>query len=214
MSGGFFTQLGIPAPDVNLEVGSGSQAEQTGAIMAGYERLLLQSPSMLCLVVGDVTSTMAWAISAHRPANVDSGASFAGLLATIASGARGMPVVFPVHPRTAKTPREISAVPGNLHLVDPQPCLEFNWLVRNAKAVITDSGGVTEETTVMGIPCLTLRDNTERPETVSIGTNSAALAPALDRLFAGQWKSGAIPEMWDGQTATGCGSPGRSTASG
>ena len=78
--------------------------------------------------------------------------------------------------------------------------------MKNAKAVITDSGGITEETTVMGVPCLTLRDSTERPETVTtgtnelIGTNPAALAPALEKLFAGQWKKGGIPEMWDGRT--------------
>jgi UDP-N-acetylglucosamine 2-epimerase (non-hydrolysing) len=90
--------------------------------------------------------------------------------------------------------------------VDPQPYLEFNWLVKHAKAVITDSGGITEETTVMGVPCLTLRDNTERPETITTGTNEligtdpAKLGPALERLFAGQWKKGAIPEKWDGGT--------------
>ena len=97
-------------------------------------------------------------------------------------------------------------LPANLRLVEPQPYLEFNYLVKHAKAVITDSGGITEETTVMGVPCLTLRDTTERPETVTIGTNEligtdpAALAPALDRLFAGQWKRGGIPEKWDGRT--------------
>ncbi|TMW79117.1 UDP-N-acetyl glucosamine 2-epimerase, partial [Thauera sp. UPWRP] len=79
-------------------------------------------------------------------------------------------------------------------------------LVKNAKAVITDSGGITEETTVMGVPCMTLRDNTERPETVTtgtnelIGTNPDALAPALEKLFAGQWKKGGIPPLWDGKT--------------
>ncbi len=303
MSGEFFRQLGIPEPDVNLEVGSGTQAEQTGAIMSRYERLLLESPSDLCLVVGDVTSTMACAIAAqklhvpvahveagirsgdwtmpeeinrmvtdsitnwffttsevananlrksgvgderiffvgntmidtllanidrlqkpdfwdglglkageyfvvtlHRPANVDKGDGFARLLRAIAEGTRGLPVVFPVHPRTAKTLRDLNEVPDSFRLVDPQPYLEFNYLVKNAKAVITDSGGITEETTVMGVPCLTLRDSTERPETVTtgtnelIGTNPAALAPALEKLFAGQWKKGGIPEMWDGRT--------------
>jgi UDP-N-acetylglucosamine 2-epimerase (non-hydrolysing) len=112
-----------------------------------------------------------------------------------------------VHPRTAKTMREFSALPENLKLVDPQPYLEFNWLVKHAKAVITDSGGITEETTVMGVPCMTLRDNTERPETCEIGTNEllgtdpSALKPALDRLFAGQWKKGGIPPLWDGRTS-------------
>ena len=90
--------------------------------------------------------------------------------------------------------------------MEPQPNLEFNYLVERARAVITDSGGVTEETTVMGVPCLTLRNNTERPETVTIGTNELVgtdmtrLRHALDRLFAGQWKRGSVPEKWDGRT--------------
>ena len=97
-------------------------------------------------------------------------------------------------------------LPDLIKLIEPQPYLEFNYLVSHAKAVITDSGGVTEETTVLGIPCLTLRDTTERPETICIGTNEligtnpSAIKPALDRLFSGQWKSGSIPEKWDGQT--------------
>lgn len=304
MSGDFFEQLGIPKPDVNLEVGSGSQAEQTAGIMVRYEALLAEAPSDACLVVGDVTSTMACAITAqklripvahveagirsgdwsmpeeinrmvtdaitdwffttsevananlraagvapdriffvgntmidtllanmdrlrapefvasqglepgkyfvttlHRPANVDAADGFARMLTAIGEGARGLPVVFPVHPRSRKTIRGLPDVPSNLLLVDPQPYLEFNWLVKHAKAVITDSGGITEETTVMGVPCLTLRDNTERPETITIGTNEligtdpARLAPVMDRLFDGQWKKGGIPEKWDGQTS-------------
>lgn len=302
MSGSFFDQLGIPEPEINLEVGSGTQAEQTAAIMIRYEKLLLEKPSNLCLVVGDVTSTMACAIVAqklyvpvahveggirsgdwsmpeeinrmvtdsitnwffttsevannnlrksgvsenriffvgntmidtlltnlprlqkpaffdsidlqngqyfvltmHRPANVDKSEGFSSLLNAIGKNARNLPVVFPVHPRTAKTLRALGSLPENLHLVDPQPYLEFNYLVKNAKAVITDSGGITEETTVMGIPCLTLRDSTERPETVTIGTNEllgtdpSALKPALDKLFNGRWKQGGIPERWDGR---------------
>jgi UDP-N-acetylglucosamine 2-epimerase (non-hydrolysing) len=303
MSGDFFAQLGIPEPDVNLEAGSGTQAEQTAAIMVRYEKLLLESPSRVCLVVGDVTSTMACAIAAqklripvahveagirsgdwgmpeeinrmvtdaitnwffttsqsagdnlrragvgderiffvgntmidtllanmerlrpppfrdtlglaaggyfvvtlHRPSNVDAAASFERLLRAIGEGARGLPVVFPVHPRTAKTLEAIPGLPPSIRFVEPQPYLEFNWLVRNAKAVITDSGGITEETTVMGVPCMTLRDTTERPETVSVGTNEilgtdpAALSDALERLFAGRWKKGGIPDKWDGRT--------------
>jgi UDP-N-acetylglucosamine 2-epimerase (non-hydrolysing) len=117
-----------------------------------------------------------------------------------------LPVVFPAHPRTLKTLAQIGAVAPHLLVVEAQPYLEFNFLVANAKAVITDSGGVTEETTVLGIPCVTLRDTTERPETVTIGTNEligtdpARLKPALDRLFEGRWKQGAIPELWDGRT--------------
>jgi len=303
MSGDFFRQLGIPDPDVNLEVGSGTQAEQTAAIMVRYEQLLLKARSSLCLVVGDVTSTMACAIAAqklrvpvahveggirsgdwgmpeeinrlvtdaitdwffttsevananlrkagvaeeriffvgntmidtllanraqfrppafwaetglregqyfvmtlHRPANVDDSQGFASLLRAVGHAVRGLPVVFPVHPRTAKTLAELPDKPAGLLLVDPQSYLEFNYLVQHARGVITDSGGVTEETTVLGVPCVTLRDTTERPETVSIGTNEligtdpAALKPALDRLFAGKWKTGGIPEKWDGRT--------------
>ena len=302
MSGDFFMQLGIPEPDVNLEVGSGTQAQQTAAIMTRYEQLLLEHPSQLCLVVGDVTSTMACAIAAqklcvpvahveggirsgdwtmpeeinrmvtdsitnwffttsetananlrrlgvtddriffvgntmidtllanlprlrptfwselglkngeyfvvtlHRPANVDGEEKLADLLVAIGTGCRRLPVVFPVHPRTAKTLQTLADLPENLQFVEPQPYLEFNYLVRHAKAVITDSGGITEETTVLGVPCMTLRDSTERPETISqgtnelLGTNPAALQPALDRLFAGQWKTGSIPEKWDGRT--------------
>jgi UDP-N-acetylglucosamine 2-epimerase (non-hydrolysing) len=93
-------------------------------------------------------------------------------------------------------------------LVEPQPYLEFNYLVKHAKAVITDSGGITEEATVLGVPCLTLRKTTERPETIAVGTNEligtdpAKLKPALDRLFAGEWKEGGIPKKWDGNTGT------------
>jgi UDP-N-acetylglucosamine 2-epimerase (non-hydrolysing) len=303
MSGEFFTQLGIPEPNVNLEVGSGTQAEQTAGIMTGYERLLLDHPSQLCLVVGDVTSTMACSISAqklgvpvahveagirsgdwtmpeeinrmvtdsitnwffttsvtasdtlrgagvggdriffvgntmidtlmtnmdrlrpasfweeiglkeghyfvvtlHRPSNVDETTGFENLLKSIGEQTRGLPVVFPVHPRTAKTLRALPGLPSNIHFVEPQPYLEFNHLVRYAKAVITDSGGITEETTVLGVPCMTLRNTTERPETVTIGTNEILgndpdrLAEALERLFAGRWKKGSIPELWDGRT--------------
>jgi len=268
MSGEFFEQLAIPEPDVNLDVGSGTQAEQTAAIMVRYERILLESPVDACLVVGDVNSTMACALAAqklgipvahveagirsgdwsmpeeinrmvtdaisdwffttsetananlsraginderiffvgntmidtllaykdklrppafwaefnlvegeyfvatlHRPANVASNGDLSRLLAALGTATRGLPVIFPVHPRTAKTLREVTDLPANLLLVDPQPYLEFNYLVSNAKAVITDSGGITEETTVLGIPCLTLRDTTERPETITIGTN-------------------------------------------
>lgn len=145
-------------------------------------------------------------VTLHRPANVDDAQGFARLLRALADGVRGLPVVFPVHPRTAKTLAALPGRPANVLVVEPQPYLEFNWLVRHAKGVITDSGGITEETTVLGVPCLTLRDTTERPETVAIGTNEligtdpAALQPALDRLFAGRWKRGAVPELWDGRS--------------
>lgn len=304
MSGEFFRQLGIPQPDFNLEVGSGTQAEQTAGIMVGYEQLLAQRRSDLCLVVGDVNSTMACAITArkmvvpvahveagirsgdwtmpeeinrvvtdsianwffttskfanenlhqagvdersiffvgntmidtllanldrlrpsptweelglkpggylvvtlHRPANVDLAHSLALLLRAIANGARGLTVVFPVHPRTRKTLEQLPEIPATIVLVEPQPYLEFNFLVKHARAVITDSGGITEETTVMGVPCMTLRNSTERPETISVGTNEligtdpALLASAFDCLFEGRWKKGSVPEKWDGRTS-------------
>ena len=304
MSGDFFRQLGIPAPDVNLEVGSGSHATQTAAIMTRYEALLERERSHMCLVVGDVTSTMAAAITAqklwipvahveagirsgdwtmpeeinrmvtdsitnfffttsehananlkasgipderiffvgntmidtllanmprlqppsfwnemdlrdkeyvvltlHRPNNVDDPATLAALLSAVASASRGLPIVFPVHPRSAKNLGLAAAVPAAIRQVSPQPYLEFNYLVRHSKAVITDSGGITEEATVMGVPCMTLRTTTERPETVTLGTNELlgtnpeAIAPAMDRLFGGLWKQGTIPPLWDGQAA-------------
>jgi UDP-N-acetylglucosamine 2-epimerase (non-hydrolysing) len=106
----------------------------------------------------------------HRPANVDQASQLEAMLSAIAAGCRNLPVVFPAHPRTAKVLGKCSNIAGNICVVEPQPYLEFNFLVKHAKAVITDSGGVTEETTVMGVPCLTLRDTTERPETVTMGT--------------------------------------------
>ncbi len=116
-------------------------------------------------------------------------------------------IIFPVHPRTAKILENLGINHPALHTIEPLGYLEFNYLVENAKAVITDSGGITEETTVMGIPCMTLRDNTERPETITMGTNELlgtnpkSIKPAMDKLFAGEWKHGAIPELWDGHTA-------------
>jgi UDP-N-acetylglucosamine 2-epimerase (non-hydrolysing) len=129
------------------------------------------------------------------------------LMHEIISHSQNLPLIFPVHPRTAKILQNLGIDDERLHMIEPLGYLEFNYLVENAKAVITDSGGITEETTVMGIPCMTLRDNTERPETVSIGsneligTNPSAIKPALERLFSGNWKKGSIPEKWDGKTA-------------
>ena len=116
-------------------------------------------------------------------------------------------MVFPVHPRTAKVIQKLGIDVPNLFLIEPLGYLEFNYLVKYAKAVLTDSGGITEETTVMGIPCMTLRDNTERPETITVGTNELIgtdpnnIGPAMARLFSGSWKKGSIPEKWDGKAA-------------
>lgn len=161
----------------------------------------------------------------HRPGNVDEETHLKAMMEQIITNVHGLPIIFPIHPRTALRLRELlnersqtssmSATESlndankwaNLHIVEPMGYLEFNYLVERAKTVVTDSGGITEETTVMGVPCITLRDNTERPETCTVGTNELigtdpkAIKPALDKLFAGEWKKGAIPELWDGHTA-------------
>jgi len=304
MSGSFFRELGIPSPHINLDAGGGTQAEQAAAIMLGYEKLLMEEKVDLCLVVGDVTSTMACAIVAqkmhvkvahveagirsgdwsmpeeinrmvtdsitnyffttteiadgnllklgvekerifrvgntmidtllkhrprfkkptvwdelgleknnyivmtlHRPANVDEEAKLKELLCEIIDHSQNLPLIFPVHPRTAKILKNLGIVHERLHTIEPLSYLEFNYLVERSLAVITDSGGITEETTVMGIPCMTLRDNTERPETITMGTNELigtdpkAVKPALEKLFSGQWKKGGIPDLWDGITS-------------
>jgi len=304
MSGDFFEQLEIPVPHANLESGGGSQAEQTANIMIRFESELLNNPTDLVLVVGDVTSTMACAITAqklntkvahveagirsndwsmpeevnrlvtdaitnyffttsiianenlrtsgvkeeqifyvgntmidtllknrprfrkpeiwneiglvkkeyivmtlHRPANVDEEHKLKELLDEIIAHSNGLPLVFPVHPRTAKILDNLGVNHPRLYLIEPQGYLEFNYLVERAKAVVTDSGGITEETTVMGVPCMTLRDNTERPETITegtnelIGTSPKAIKPAMEMLFSGNWKQGKIPHLWDGKTA-------------
>lgn len=143
----------------------------------------------------------------HRPANVDEEGKLKELMDEIINNSHGLPLIFPVHPRTAKVLEHLGIVHPQLHMIEPLGYLEFNYLVEHARAVVTDSGGITEETTVMGIPCMTLRDNTERPETITIGTNEllgtdpGAIKPAMDKLFSGEWKRGSIPELWDGKTA-------------
>tara|TARA_R110002074_G_scaffold393815_1_gene580718 strand:- start:20978 stop:22075 length:1098 start_codon:yes stop_codon:yes gene_type:complete len=143
----------------------------------------------------------------HRPANVDQEEKIKSLMNEIIEHSRDVPLLFPVHPRTAKILNNLNINHPRLHMVEPLGYLEFNYLVEKSKAVITDSGGITEETTVMGIPCMTLRDNTERPETITEGTNELlgtdpkAIEPAMKRLFNGEWKTGSIPYLWDGNTA-------------
>lgn len=150
----------------------------------------------------------------HRPANVDEEQHLKALMEQIITNVHGLPIIFPIHPRTAKifynlwgNEEQLAELFPNLHIVAPMGYLEFNYLVEHAKVVVTDSGGITEETTVMGVPCITLRDNTERPETCTIGTNRLigtnpkAVKPALDALFAGEWQHGAIPPLWDGHAA-------------
>lgn len=304
MSGSFFDELGIPKPDVNLECGGGSQAEQAANIMVHFEKELLAHPADLVLVVGDVTSTLACSIVAkkscikvahveagirsgdltmpeeinrmvtdsitdyffttsniannnlkragvpderiffvgntmidtlvkhrdrfkrpeiwdkiglkekeyvvmtlHRPANVDEGKQLKDWMDEIVASSAPLPLIFPVHPRTAKILANLGIDYPRLHQVEPLGYLEFNYLVERAKAVLTDSGGITEETAIMGVPCMTLRDNTERPETITLGTNELlgtdpqAIKPAMKKLLNGNWKRGSNIPKWDGQTA-------------
>ncbi|HYF67667.1 MAG TPA: UDP-N-acetylglucosamine 2-epimerase (non-hydrolyzing) [Ohtaekwangia sp.] len=304
MSESFFEQLGIPTPDFNLGAGGGTQAEQTAKIMVEYEKVLQTKRIDLCLVVGDVTSTMACSIVAkklniqvahveagirsgdltmpeeinrivtdsitdyffvtteiaqrnllklgvnpdriyfvgntmidtllkqrpyfkkpavwqtanlidkgyfvltlHRPANVDDELKFTSLLKEIIESAGKLPIIFPVHPRTKRMLDGLSMSFPNFIVIEPLGYLEFNYLVERAQAVITDSGGITEETTVMGVPCLTLRDTTERPETITVGTNELVgtkidrIKPYIKKVIEGRWKKGSIPDLWDGQAA-------------
>ena len=168
---------------------------------AVYDELCLQEKNYVVMTM-------------HRPANVDEEQHLKALMEQIITNVHGLPIIFPIHPRTAKifynlwgNEEQLAQLFPNLHIVAPMGYLEFNYLVEHAKVVVTDSGGITEETTVMGVPCITLRDNTERPETCTIGTNRLigtnpqAVKPALDSLFAGEWQPGAIPPLWDGHTA-------------
>ncbi|MBP5318696.1 MAG: UDP-N-acetylglucosamine 2-epimerase (non-hydrolyzing) [Paludibacteraceae bacterium] len=146
-------------------------------------------------------------LTLHRPANVDESEHLRKQLQAIGLAAQGRPVVFAVHPRTRKILADSGIDTSGLILTEPLGYLEFNYLVEHALGVVTDSGGITEETTVLGVPCMTLRDNTERPETITVGTNELLgtdpdrIAPALGRLLAGQWKKGGVPELWDGHAA-------------
>jgi UDP-N-acetylglucosamine 2-epimerase (non-hydrolysing) len=146
-------------------------------------------------------------VTLHRPANVDDPYKLKTMLDAILDGTGDFPIVFPVHPRTRQKLEVIKYSHPRLLQVEPMGYLEFIYMVKNAKGVITDSGGITEETTVMKVPCMTLRDSTERPETVTtgsnelVGTDPANLAPYLHRLLNGEWKKGAIPSLWDGKTS-------------
>lgn len=143
----------------------------------------------------------------HRPANVDQEESLKAMINAILEGTGELPVLFPVHPRTAKNLEKLGIQSPKLRMVDPLGYLEFNYLVKNAKGVITDSGGVTEEASVMNVPCVTLRDNTERAETIHLGTNElvgtdpSKLRPYLDQIMAGNWKKYQGIPLWDGKTA-------------
>jgi UDP-N-acetylglucosamine 2-epimerase (non-hydrolysing) len=307
MSTVFFQQLGLPEPDVNLDVGSASHAVQTAEIMVRLEQVLLKRPPDWVVVYGDVNSTMAAAlvgaklgirvahveaglrsgdrsmpeeinrlvtdriadllftpssdgnenlahegispakvhlvgnvmidtlvrllplarncqeqsavsgrsdrryalVTLHRPANVDDSALLGELLTVLAELSVEVPILFPVHPRTRKQiERQIGpSITETLHLMAPLGYMEFLALQSKAALVITDSGGIQEETTFLGIPCLTVRENTERPVTVTLGTNilvgqdPTRLRDEARRILRSGAKKGRIPPLWDGQAS-------------
>ncbi|MGA7685657.1 MAG: UDP-N-acetylglucosamine 2-epimerase (non-hydrolyzing) [Terriglobales bacterium] len=298
MSDVFFEQLGIPAPDVNLAVGSGTHARQTAEIMMRFEPVLLEAKADLVLVYGDVNSTVAAAlvcsklgvrvghieaglrsfdrtmpeeinrmvtdrladllftpsedgdanlkkegvaaekiffvgnvmidslvkllplaerqsrnglperyalVTLHRPANVDDGETLERILRSLVEVSRELAVVFPAHPRTRSKIAEFALKTDQLRVLDPLPYVDFLALQARAAVVITDSGGIQEETTYLGVPCLTVRENTERPITVAVGTNVLVgsdperLRAEMARVLAGQGKKGTVPPLWDGR---------------
>ena len=146
-------------------------------------------------------------VTLHRPSNVDDPEKLAAIIAAIEDAANGLPVIFPVHPRTRQIIDKFKINSKGIITIDPQGYLEFMYLIKNAKGIITDSGGITEEATVLHVPCLTLRNSTERPETVTIGTNELIgdeihkLKPSLKKIIDGEWKKGQIPPFWDGHTS-------------
>ena len=300
----FFEDLQIPLPNENLNIKSGTQAEQTAGIMIAFERELIENRPDFVLVVGDVTSTMACAIvtkkaniplihveagirsgdkampeeinrmltdsitdyffttsekasenlvksghlqkniffvgnvmidtllqnlakiekpifwnnlnltsknyyllTLHRPSNVDDGSSFIELLKQIIEHAGEAPIIFPVHPRTQQILAETQNEFKNLHFVEPQGYLHFIYLLKNSKAILTDSGGITEEASVLNIPCVTFRNSTERPETCDLGTNvlvandKEKISQAFEKLKRGEWKETQNIPLWDGKAS-------------
>jgi UDP-N-acetylglucosamine 2-epimerase (non-hydrolysing) len=311
MSDVFFQQLGIPAPDVNLEVGSGSHAQQTAQVISRFEPVVIERKPDIVLVYGDINSTVAAALvsaklgirvghveaglrsgdrtmpeeinrlvtdqladilftpsedgnvnlvregisaekvhmvgnvmidtlvrllpaamqrwqagkfevqgsevepdkyvltTLHRPSNVDDPAMLEQILTALSDIGQQLPVVFPIHPRTRQRLQNTQYAVRNtsLHLFEPLSYLDFLALQRHAALVITDSGGIQEETTYLGIPCLTVRENTERPVTVTLGTNQlvgrdmARLRQAANRILSGEIQPHQIPPLWDGKAS-------------
>lgn len=142
----------------------------------------------------------------HRPSNVDEEKNLQELISLLGQQAAPKPIIFPAHPRTQKQLKAIG-LPDNIIMVEPMRYLEFIYMVKHAFAVLTDSGGIQEETTLLSVPCFTLRENTERPETISVGTNELIglnpnnILEGFKKLKSGNWKEGSIPLLWDGNTS-------------
>jgi len=307
MSDAFFQDLELPSPDIHLEVGSGSHAEQTGQVMIAYEKLLIDQPPDLVIVVGDVNSTLAASLASaklgicvshleaglrsfdrsmpeeinrivtdqicnylwtpstdadanllaegipkerfecvgnimidaleltrpkieasdmtnkmgltnqsfaittlHRPSNVDRFDSLNKIVNRLIEISKQLPIVFPIHPRTKKQLEKFNLMPllekqQDIMLNAPLPYISFMNLVFNADMIITDSGGIQEETTYLGIPCLTLRPNTERPITIEQGTNQLCtidnIEVAIAQAMTIKRQTAQKPDLWDGKTA-------------
>ena len=304
MSKGFLRELGLPAPDRDLNVGSASHAVQTAKVMVGFETVCLEEKPDLVVVAGDVNSTMAATLVAakllipvahleaglrsfdpampeeinrvvtdrlaqllltpsadadrnllaegvpadrihlvgnimidtllrhrplatldrlagrvsvkageyavltlHRPSNVDDPQTFERIVAALNTISARIPLIFPVHPRTRERIRSMAlTMPSGMVMTEPLGYIDFLSLTSNARLVLTDSGGLQEESTALGIPCVTLRENTERPVTVTdgtnriVGTDTAAILAAFDNAMDGRVEK-RLPPLWDGQTA-------------
>jgi UDP-N-acetylglucosamine 2-epimerase (non-hydrolysing) len=302
MSDVFFLQLGLPAPDINLQVGSGSHAQQTSQIISRFETVILEQKPDMVIVYGDVNSTVAAAlvcakllvpvahveaglrsfdrtmpeeinrlltdqissllftpspdgdqnllregvasekiklvgnvmidtlvrmlpetraripqdlpgryalVTLHRPSNVDDIPWLSSMLHELSEISNELPVLFPVHPRTRERLREagVNGHNGSLRLMDPLPYLDFLGLQTRATVVITDSGGIQEETTFLSVPCLTVRENTERPVTAEMGTNIlvgrsiSRVREEVQKIQNGEKKQGKVPPLWDGKAS-------------
>ncbi len=146
-------------------------------------------------------------LTLHRPSNVDDPIKLQSLLTEIASLTAKNRVIFPVHPRTLKSIEQNHIHCSSIHIIPPQPYLEFIYLIKNAKAILTDSGGITEEATILNVPCITMRNSTERPETITHGTNVLVgdnmnlLGRMLQKIEQGDWKTNQGPALWDGKTS-------------
>ena len=200
------------AKNLRLEGHEDSRIKLVGNVMIDtLLKLLPKARERTMLREHDLQPQQYGVVTMHRPANVDDEATLAGLLDVLIETAKSVPLVFPVHPRTEKRLAEFGLRErldrSEIRLLGPAGYLDFLSLTSQARLIVTDSGGLQEESTVLGVPCLTMRPNTERPITVDEGTSTlVANSPQQLRLhladiLAGRYKTGAVPELWDGHAA-------------